>query len=177
VKKFLILCSILLLFFLALCAAAWIALPSVGTYAGSKLLGKAIGGSVQIGQLQPGYDRGMVILDIRDVSMKGRVEGTIKNAQLQINPWKPFYIKSITISDFYVLIRDSGGMVNLIPVPVESAGVKRGTLIYRGQRYIVREAKIRNFNTGGSLEFELDGGVEGLGNIKTRGGAFLDRKQ
>jgi len=40
----------------------------------------------------------------------------------------------------------------------------------------VREAKIRNFNTGGHLEFELDGGVEGLGNIKTRGGGFLNGK-
>jgi hypothetical protein len=50
-KKFLIICCIILLFFSALGVALWIALPSIGTYLGTRFLGKAIGGSVQIGRL------------------------------------------------------------------------------------------------------------------------------
>ena len=36
---------------------------------------------------------------------------------------------------------------------------------------------VTNFNTGGQLEFTIDGGVEGLGNLKTRGeGIFGDKR-
>ncbi len=176
-KKFLIVCCILILSLVALGAALWFALPSIGTYAGSRLLGKAINGSVQIGHLESGYHDGIVFIEIHDVVMKGTVEGTIKNARLQLNPWKVVYIKAINISDFDIVIKDGGGRLSLIPVPVELAEFRQGTLVYRGQKYVVRELKVRNFNTGGHMEFELDAGAEGLGNIKTKGGGFFDDKR
>ena len=176
-KKFLIICCIILLFFSALGVALWMALPSIGIYVGTQFLGKAIGGSVQIGSLEPGYSNGTVTIEIHDLTLKGAAEGTIKNARLQFNPWKGLYIKAVTISDFDLIVKDSGGKVSLIPVPVELAELRRGNLTYRGQKYIVRELKVKNFNTGGNLEFELDGGAEGLGNIKTKGGGFFNDKR
>ncbi len=176
-KKFLIICCIILLFFLALGVVLWMDLASIGTYVGTRLLGKAIGGSVQIGRLEPGYSNGKVTVDIYDLTLKGVAEGTIKNARLQLNPWKGFYITAVSISDFDISIKDSGGRVDLIPVPVELAELRRGSLTYRGQKYIVRELKVKNFNTGGNLEFELDGGAEGFGNLKTKGGGFFKDKR
>jgi hypothetical protein len=176
-KKFLIICCVILLFFSAFGAASWMALPSIGTYLGTRLLGKAIGGSVQIGRLEPGYSNGIVTIDIHDLTMKGAAEGTIKNARLQINPWKGIYIKAVSITDFDLIVKDSGGKVSLIPVPVELAELRQGSLTYRGQKYRVRELKVKNFNTGGNLEFELDAGADGLGNIKTKGGGFFNDKR
>ncbi len=176
-KKFLIICCIVLLFFSALGVALWMTLPSISTYLGTQFLGKAIGGSVQIGRLEPGYSNGMVTIVIHDLAMKGAVEGTIKDARLQFNPWKGLYIKAVSVSDFDLTVKDSGGKVSLIPVPVELAEFRQGSLTYRGQKYIVRELKVKNFNTGGNLEFELDAGAEGFGNVKTKGGGFFKDKR
>ena len=172
-KKFLIICCIVLLFFSALGVALWMSLP----YLCTRFLGKAIGGSVQIGRLEPGYSNGIVTIEIHDLTMKGAAEGAIKNVRLQINPWKGLYIKAVSISDFDITVKDSGGKVSLIPVPVELAELRQGNLTYGGQKYTVRELKVRNFNTGGNLEFELDAGAEGLGNIKTKGGGFFKDKR
>ncbi|HME43226.1 MAG TPA: AsmA-like C-terminal domain-containing protein [Syntrophorhabdales bacterium] len=176
-KKVLIICSVLILFLAVLGVAVWINLASIGTYLGTRLLGKAIGGSVQIGRLEPGYSNGVVSVGIHDLTLKGVAEGTIKDARLELNPWKGFYIKAVEISDFNIVIKDSGGRVDLIPVPVELAELRRGSLTYRGQKYVIRELRVRNFNTGGNLEFELDGGAEGLGNLKTKGGGFFKDKR
>ncbi len=123
----------------------WMALPSIGTYVGTQFLGKAIGGSVQIGRLEPGYSNGIVTIEIHDLTMKGAAEGTIKNVRLQLNPWKGLYIKAVSISDFDIIVKDSGGKVSLIPVPVELAELRRGNLTYRGQKYMVRELKVKKF--------------------------------
>lgn len=176
-KRFLIVCCVLLLLLSALGTALWVALPSIGTYLGTRLLGRAIGGSVQIGRIEPGYNKGIITVGLYDLTMKGTVEGTIKSAHLQINPWKGFYIKALSVSDFVISVKESGGKVDLIPVPMELAELRRGSLTYRGQRYIVRELKVKNFNTGGNLEFELDGGAEGLGNLKTKGGGLFKDKR
>ena len=63
-KGFLVICCILVLFLSALGAAVWIFLPSISTYLGTRLLGKAIGGSVQIGRLESGYSKGIVTVDL-----------------------------------------------------------------------------------------------------------------
>ncbi len=172
-KKFLIICCIVLLFFSALGAALWMALPSVGSYLGARFLGKAIGGSVQIGRLEPSYGSGMLTIQIHDLTMRGAAEGSIKDMRLQLDLWKGLYVKSVSVSDFNLIIKDSGGKVSLIPVPVELAELRQGSLTYRGQKYVVRELKVKNFNTGGNLEFELDAGAEGIGDIKTKGGGFF----
>jgi hypothetical protein len=169
-KRFLTLCCIVLLVLTATAFALWMALPSVSTYLGSQLLGKAIGGKVQIGHVEPHYRNGAIILDLHDLTMTGTVEGTIKDGHLEFNPWKGLYIVAANISDFDINIKDSGGRIGLVPAPVEQAELRRGTVTYRGQKYTVRELKVKNFNTGGNLEFEFDGGAEGLGNLKTKGG-------
>ena len=176
-KKILIICSVFILFFLALGVAVWTNLASIGTHLCTRLLGKAIGGSVQIGSLEPGYRDGIVSVGIHDLILKGVAEGTVKDARLRLNPWKGFYIKAVEISDFNIVIKDSGGRVDLIPVPVELAELRRGSLTYGGQKYVIRKLRVRNFNTGGNFEFELDGGAEGLGNLKTKGGGFFKDKR
>ena len=62
-------------------------------------------------------------------------------------------------------------------MPVELAEIRKGTVDYEGHKYVVREMRVTNFNTGGQLEFSIDGGIEGLGNLKTRGeGTFGEKR-
>ena len=46
--------------------------------------------------------------------------------------------------------------------------------LYGGKKYTVRELRVSNFNTGKAMEFSIDAGVEGLGNLKTHGQGFFN---
>ena len=59
------------------------------------------------------------------------------------------------------------------PVPVEFARIANGRVDYEGHKYTLRELTVSNFNTGGTLEFSIDGGVDGVGNLKTKGTGIL----
>jgi hypothetical protein len=94
-----------------------------------------------------------------------------------VQPSKGLYVKYFTISDFDIKIGKERGRIGFYPVPVELAEIRKGTVDYEGHKYVLREMRVSNFNTGGPLEFSIDGGVEGLGNLKTRGqGTFGEKR-
>jgi hypothetical protein len=81
------------------------------------------------------------------------------------------------LADFELSVKDSQGKVDLVPIPVELAELKNGTLTYKGQTYRVRHITVKNLNTDGQIEFDLDGHRRGLGNFKSKGKGFLRDKR
>ena len=117
------------------------------------------------------------MLKLNGVRIKGKVEGVVRTCELRVRPSKGLYVKYFTISDFDIKIGKERGHIGFYPVPVELAEIRKGTVDYEGRKYVLREMRVTNFNTGGQLEFSIDGGVEGLGNLKTRGeGIFGDKR-
>ena len=92
-------------------------------------------------------------------------------------PSKGLYVKYFAISDFTIRIGKERGHIGFYPVPVELAVIRKGTVEYEGRTYVLREMRVTNFNTGGKLEFSIDGGIEGQGNLKTRGEGIFGEKR
>jgi len=81
-KKLLVIGVILVLLLCALGVAAWMYAPVIGL----RLLGQAIGGTVQASSVERGYKEGLLVFTLDGVALKGSVEGTIKKWHLRINP-------------------------------------------------------------------------------------------
>ncbi|OPY58959.1 MAG: hypothetical protein A4E57_04795 [Syntrophorhabdaceae bacterium PtaU1.Bin034] len=109
--------------------------------------------------------------------MKGNIEGTIEDCELRVQPTRGAYVKYLGISGFSATVKKEKGGMPFYPVAVELAEIRKGVLTYRGQKYSVREIRVSNFNTGKTLEFSIDGGIEGLGNIRTKGEGIFGEKR
>ena len=172
-KKAFLLALAVLVVLCGMMAAAWLYLPSFAF----RMLGKAIGGTVEASKAGVTYRDGLLVLRLDDVRMKGRVEGTVGMCELRLQPSKGVYVKYLTISDFHITLGKEGGHLGFYPVPVELAEIRKGTVDYGGQKYVLREMRVSNFNTGGTMEFSIDGGIEGLGNLKTKGLGIFGEKR
>ncbi|MGD0230887.1 MAG: AsmA-like C-terminal region-containing protein, partial [Syntrophorhabdales bacterium] len=172
-KKALVILLIVLAVVCGTMIAAWYTLPMVASH----LLSKAIGGTVDASQSSVTLKGRLLVVKLSGVRMKGRVEGTVGTAELRLEPAKGLYIKYFTISDFRVKIGKESGHLAFFPVPVELAEIRRGTVDYGGRTYVLREMRVKNFNTGGQLEFTIDGGVEGWGDLKTKGGGYFGERR
>jgi hypothetical protein len=173
-KKALLLVLAVLVVLCGMMAAAWLYLPTFAF----RMLGRAIGGTVEASKARITYQDGLLVLRLDHVRMKGsRVEGTVGVCEIRLKPSKGVYIKYLTISDFHISLPKEGGHLGFYPVPVELAEIRKGTVDYGGKKYVLREMRVSNFNTGAAMEFEIDGGVEGLGNLKTKGqGIWGDKR-
>jgi hypothetical protein len=164
---------IILVILAGLAAGGWLCLPALGTY----LAGKAIKGTVEAASSHLSYKDGLILLDLTGVKMSGNVDGTVGSCRIGVQPAKGIYVKYLVITDFDVVVKKEDWKIVFYPVPVELAEIKKGFLTYGGQKFVVRELKVSNFNTEKNLEFSIDGGIEGLGNLKTKGeGPFRDRR-
>ncbi len=172
-KRALIIVVIVLLAFAGLVAAGWLYLPTLASH----LLGKAVEGSVEAASSSITYRNGVLVAAFKGVRIKGKIEGSIGNCEMQLEPLRGFYIRYFTVSDFNVSLQQQKGSISFYPVPVERAVIRNGMVAYNGKKYIVRELQVTNFNTDKPMEFSLDGGIEGLGNLKSRGeGLFKDKR-
>jgi hypothetical protein len=173
-KKLLISLMVVLVILAGFGAAAWHYAPRLAF----RLLGKAISGSVIADKTSVAYRDGALVFTLNGVRTSGVVEGTVGNCQVELLLRKGLYVRHLQVSDFDVTVRKEQGAVRFYPIPVERAEITKGVLNYDGRKYVIREIKASNFNTGKELEFSLDGGVEGLGNIKTHGfGIFGGEKR
>jgi hypothetical protein len=172
-KKALIVIGIVLLVFAGLVTAGWLCLPTLASH----LLAKAVDGSVEAAGSSVTYRNGVIIAAFKDVRIKGKVEGSVGNCELQLQPLRGFSIKYFTASDFNVSMQNPKGSISFYPIPIERAVIRNGSFTYGGKKYIIRELRVSNFNTDKPMEFSLDGGIEGLGNLKSRGeGLFRDKR-
>ncbi len=169
-KKALYIFLAALLVVACLITAAWFYLPSLAY----RMIGKAIGGSVTASQSSVGLKDGILVISLKGVELNGKVvRGSIGLCELRVDPTKGIYVKYLGVSDFDVTVKGEGGRIAFYPVPVELADIRKGLLNYGGKKYTVREIRVANFNTGKAMEFSIDAGVEGLGNLKTHGEGFF----
>ena len=173
-KRFFLVVLILILILAGALAVGWMYLPRIGM----SLLGKAIGGSVEVGKSEFSLSQGLFTIDLTDIKATGSVKGTIKRCRAQLRIGTRLYVNHLAISDFDVTVeKGKGEPPPFYPVPVELAQIERGTLVYEGRKFIIREIRVRHFNTGGPFEFSIDAGAEGLGDLKTKGeGLFRDKR-
>ncbi len=172
-KKALIIVVAVLSILAGMMLAARLYLPTVALH----MLGKAIDGTVEASRSSVSFSGGLLVLKLDGVRIRGRVEGVVRTCEVRVQPSRGLYVKYFTISDFDIKIGRERGRIGFYPVPVELAEIRKGTVDYEGHKYVLRALRVTNFNTGGRLEFSIDGGVEGLGNLKTRGeGIFGDRR-
>ena len=138
------------------------------------MIGKAIGGSVSATHSSVGLHDGILSISLEGVTVKGAVmEGRIGHCELAVEPRKGLYLTDVSISDFDITVKGRAGHFAIYPVPVEKAEITKGLLVYGGKKYVVRSLKVTNFNTGKTMGFDIDAGVEGLGNLKTHGEGFF----
>lgn len=142
-----------------------------------RMIGKAIGGSVVASKSGVSYKDGAVRITLNGVRAKGGVEGSIENCVVELLLSKGIYVRRLAISDFNLSVQKEGGTFKFYPVPVQLAEITKGVLKYGGRTYVVKEIIISNFNTGKTLEFSIDGEVEGLGKIKTHGEGVFGEKR
>ncbi len=172
-KKALIIVVAVLFVLCGMMLAGWFYLPTLAFH----MLGKAIGGTVEASSSSVSFRGGLIVLRLNGVRIKGKVQGIVQTCELRVQPSKGLYVKYFTISDFDIKLGKETGHIGFYPVPVELAEIRKGTVDYEGRKYVLRELRVTNFNTGGRMEFSIDGGVEGLGNLKTRGeGVFGDKR-
>jgi hypothetical protein len=164
-KKALIAILIVFLVLAGIIGVAWFYLPSLAFH----MIGKAIGGSVEASRSTVSYRNGLLAFSFEGVKIKGRAEGRIGRCGLELLPSRGIYIKRLTASDFDLKIPKVEGRLTFYPVPVELAEIGKGLLEYGGRKYTVRELRVTNFNTGKTMKFTLDGGIEGIGDVKTHG--------
>ncbi len=168
---------VIMLAVLAVCAglavAAWLYLPALGAH----LLGKAINGTVEATATRVYYRDGLIRVELAGIRMRGNIEGNVGSCEIRVEPRKGIYVEYLGVSDFDITVKEGDGKPAFYPVPVELAEIRKGLLTYRGQKFVVRELKVTNFNTGKNLEFTIDGGIEGLGNLKTRGEGIFGEKR
>ena len=168
-KKALIITLSILVVLACLVTAAWFYFPTLAF----RMMGKAIGGAVNAQQTSVTYKNGIVDVTLSGMQVKGKVEGRIGRCELKLDPSKGIYLTYVGVSDFDVTLKGKAGPVGLIPVPVELAEISNGLLVYKGKKYTIRKLTVSNFNTGKTMEFDIDAGVEGLGNLKTHGQGFF----
>jgi hypothetical protein len=173
-KKILFIVLPIVVVIAGIAVAAWYYAPTLAF----RVIGKAIGGSIVASKSSIAYKDGALVLTLSGVRTKGMVEGRIENCEVELLLSKGIYIRHLVVSEFDISVRKEGGALRFYPVPVELAEIRKGVLNYDGRTYVVREIKVSNFNTGKTLEFSIDGGVKGLGDIKTHGeGLFGGEKR
>jgi hypothetical protein len=168
-KKVFLIPLLVLVVLAGLFVAAWMSLPKLAFH----MLGKAVGGAVEASRSSFAFRGGLLVLRLDGIRIKGNVRGTVGTCELQVQPSKGIYVKYFTISDFDIKVGNERGRIGLYPVPVELARITNGRVDYGGRKYVLREMTVANFNTGRPLEFTIDGGIEGLGNLKTKGGGVF----
>lgn len=164
-KKALVAIIVVLLVLAGIIGAARLYLPTLAFH----MIGKAIGGSVEASRSTVTYKNGLLAFSFEGVKITGKARGRIGQCVLELLPSKGIYIKRLAASDFDIEVPQTKGRLAFYPVPVELAEIGKGTLEYAGRKYTVRELRVTDFNTGKTMRFTIDAGIEGMGDIKTHG--------
>ncbi|MCX5809659.1 MAG: hypothetical protein NTX36_09865, partial [Proteobacteria bacterium] len=153
-KKVLIIC--LTIVFLSLFSIGILIgnIPSVGSYAISKITGY----EVRISKIDFTYTDGIIICSLNDLSVKGNVEGYVKKWLLSVAIKEGFHLKNVIFSDFDLKISDTKGKTRFVPLFPRLLEIKNGKAAYGNHTFIVHEIKISNPKPGAPFTFEA--GVE-----------------
>ncbi len=142
------------------------------------VIGRITDSSVTIGDA--GLARNGAYLDIhyKDIRLKGKIEGIVRNFHVVINAAKGIYFKEISVSDFEITVKPVAKSGRFFEFPVELIDVKNGIITVSGEKITVNTIKAVNLNIDDTLS--LDAHIQSddfIGTIDVRGeGTYNKRK-
>jgi len=127
-------------------------LPSITSYAFSKLLN----GEVTISKIDILFDQGVLSLNIRDIKMRGEIDGEAKDLLVEINVKNGLYIKKLSISNFKAKIPEIKGD-GQIPINSLKGDVyaKNGVIQWKKETYILDEMFLHHSGEKEGFTFKL----------------------
>jgi len=149
-KKILFTCLIIVILSLLSIGILMVGMPSVSSYAISKITGH----EVHISKIDYKYTDGTIIFGLNDLSVKGKVEGHVKKWLFSIGIKGGFHLKSVIFSDFDLKISDIKGKKGFIPVFAKLLEIKNGKIAYNNHTFVIHKIKINNFKPGTPFTFE-----------------------
>jgi len=141
----LILCVVILAVFIARINLARFSAYVIGAVTESRV----IVGEAKL--VRKGLD---LAVELRDLSFKGNIEGTVKKSQFALNLIKGIYFREIQISDFDIIVKPKGTKGHPFKYPVEHVNIKNGVVTVSGLRFVIDSAEARNVNMSSALSFE-----------------------
>jgi hypothetical protein len=153
-KKILIICLIIAILSLLSIGILIGSIPSVGSYAISKITGY----EVRISKINFTYTDGIIVCSLNDLSVKGNVEGYVKKWILSVAIKEGFHLKNVVFSDFDLKISDLKGKKRFVPLSIKLLEIKNGKVAFSNHTFIVHEIKINNLKPGTPFTFEM--GIE-----------------
>lgn len=151
----------------------WWNLPTLGAYA----LGKIAGGPVQISKMDFSYRNGVLVVEMADVDVKGKIRGSARRWSMALNLRKGVYLNNIALSDFDLTIPEEKDGKSYHMVPVEHLEAKNGVVTYGSQSFFIRKLLLDDLNTDKQFRFQVDvSNKEMFGDLKADGqGTFKDK--
>lgn len=141
-----------LVLFIALIIVALLSnLSALGAYAVKQITD----GEVEASTVSYRFDRGRILLALRDLSIKGSISGTIRSIDISGSPTSRPFFKKASMSDFDLTIRDLKGKGHSIPLPAELLEIRTGVVNYNGQKLIVDEIRCENLGAAEPFRFSL----------------------
>jgi hypothetical protein len=134
--------------------AIFILLTNLSTI-GAYVVKKVTGGEVTVSKIDYSYDNGQCILQLSDLTIAGKLSGTVKRLDVFANITSRPFLKSTTISDFDLTFADMKGKTRFIPLPAELLDIKRGAITYNNQKIFIDELTIKNLKMGKPFFFTL----------------------
>ena len=118
------------------------------------VIGKITESSVSIGDAK--LTRNGLNLDIsfKDIRLKGKIEGIVKNCHVVLNAARGIYFKEIAISDFDIIAKPIVKKGRSFTYPAERIDIRNGIVIVSKQKIIVSDIKAVNVNISNALSFE-----------------------
>jgi hypothetical protein len=110
--------------------------------------------SVTIGDVTLTRKGATLDISLKDIRLKGRIEGIVKNCHVVINAARGIYFKEIAISDFEIVAKPIIKKGRSFTYPAERIDIGNGTVTVSGQKIIISDIKAENVNIGNALSFE-----------------------
>ncbi len=148
-------------------------LPSLSAYA----LGRVLNGSAHVAEARLGYEKGIISLYLKNIHIKGSIEGSIRDWKISMDVTQGVYFKSVAISDFDVTIVGLKEGKGFLPFPAELLELRNGKVTHEKDKFSVSEIVIENMNIGKPFTFRADIGpsnyfdrisVSGEGTYKSK---------
>jgi hypothetical protein len=118
------------------------------------VIGKITESSVSIGAAELTRNDLNLDISLKDISLKGKIEGIVKNCHVVINVAKGIYFKEISVSDFEINAKPVIRQGRSFTYPAERIDIRNGVVTVSGQKIIIGNIKAENVNIGDALSFE-----------------------
>ncbi|OPY81302.1 MAG: putative assembly protein [Syntrophorhabdus sp. PtaU1.Bin058] len=125
-----------------------------------------------------GYQNGIIDLHFKNITIKGAMEGNIKDWKISMDATKGIYFKSVAISGFDITVPKMKEGKGFMPFPAELFEVRNGTVTYNGLRFSISEIVMEKMNIGQPFTFRADiGQSDYFERIEAAGGGTYKSRQ